>query len=165
MGLTLFKDCGSDYKFRFDLKSEHPNVGDVFSIDGIYFNGFASVIEYAEIGDLFDSDKTLFIQQRECPEVIEEVQEVFVSEVIDEVVEPKVIEVVFEPDVVEVFASSPPYVTPEATIQSFCVSTQYGVLGSNVGNYSIANALHNGYVYYTGETSGVIYFNTNDYQS
>ena len=157
MGLILFKDCARDYKFRFDLKSEHPNVGDVFSIDGIYFNGFASVIEYAEIGDLFDSDKTLFIQQRDCPEIIEEV---FISEVIDEVVEPEVIEEVFEPDVVEVFAPSPPYVTPEATIQSFCVSTQYGVLGSNVGNYSIANALDvNGYVYYTGETSGVIYFN------
>lgn len=135
MGLTLFKDCASDYKFRFDLMSQNSNIGDVFKIDGIHFNGFASVIEYVEMGDIFDSTGTLFVEQEDCPNIIEAFQ------------------IPFEPEVV-----------PGDAIQSFCVSTQYGVLGSNVGNYSIANVLRDGYVYYTGETGGFIYFNTNDYQ-
>ena len=195
MGVILFKDCVGDHKFRFDLKVVNPNVGDVFSIDGIYFNGFASVIEYAEIGDVFDSDGTLFIQQRDCPEVIEEVvepevieeiqeifvheiieevvepevieevEEVFISEVIDEVVEPNVIEEevqeVVEPDVVEVFQNPfNPGVSPGDAIQNFCVSPQYNTLNSNVGNYSVASVLYDDHVYYTGQTSGVIYFNT-----
>ena len=194
MGVILFKDCVGDHKFRFDLKVVNPNVGDVFSIDGIYFNGFASVIEYAEIGDVFDSDGTLFIQQRDCPEVIEEVvepevieevvepevieeiQEVFVHEIIEEVVEPEVIEEVeevvepevieeaeevVEPDVVEVFQNPfNPGVSPGDAIQNFCVSPQYNTLNSNVGNYSVASVLYDDHVYYTGQTSGVIYFNT-----
>jgi len=135
MGLTLFKDCGSDYKFRFDLMSQNSNIGDVFKIDGIHFNGFASVIEYTEMGDIFDSTGTLFVEQEDCPNIIEAFQ------------------IPFEPEVV-----------PGDAIQSFCVSTQYGVLGSNVGNYSIANVLYDGYIYYTGETGGFIYFNTNDSQ-
>ena len=87
MGIALFKDCAKDYKFRFNFKSENPNVGDIFNIEGNYFNGFATVIEYDEIGDLFESDGTLFIQQRQCPEVIEDVQEVVEPEVIEEVQE------------------------------------------------------------------------------
>jgi len=135
MGLTLFKDCGSDYKFRFDLMSQNSNVGDVFKIDGIHFNGFARVIEYVEMGDIFDSTGTLFVEQEDCPNIIEAFQ------------------IPVQPEVV-----------PGDAIQSFCVSTQYGVLGSNVGNYSIANVLYDGYIYYTGETGGFIYFNTNDSQ-
>lgn len=135
MGLVLFKDCESDYRFRFDLMSKYPNIGEVFKINGIYFNGYASVIGYVEMGEVFDSNGTLFVEQEDCPDIFEAFQ------------------MPFEPEVV-----------PGDAVQSFCVSTQYGVLGSNVGNYSIANVLYDGYVYYTGETSGFIYFNTNNYK-
>ena len=65
MGLVLFKDCSSDYKFRFDLISKHPTIGDVFKINGIHFNGFASVIDYVEMGDVLDSNGTLFVEQED----------------------------------------------------------------------------------------------------
>ena len=131
MGLILFKDCTSDYKFRFKLLSKYPNIGDVFNINGIYFNGFASVIEYDDIGDVFESDGTLFVEQESCPEPINTFQ------------------VPFEPGI-----------SPGDAIQNFCVSTQYSTLNSNTGNYLVANVLHDDYVYYTGQTGGFIYFNT-----
>jgi len=135
MGLILFKDCASDYKFRFDLASQNSNVGDVFKINGIYFNGFASIIEYAETGDVFDSNGALFVAQDNCPDAMEAFQ-----------------------------YAEQPELAPGDAIQNFCVSTQYATLGSNVGNYGIANALYDTYVYYTGQTGGFIYFNTNDSQ-
>ena len=131
MGLILFKDCTSDYKFRFKLLSKYPNIGDVFNINGIYFNGFASVIEYDDIGDVFESDGTLFVEQESCPEPINTFQ------------------VPFEPGI-----------SPGDAIQNFCVSTQYNTLNTNTGNYSVANVLYYDYVYYTGQTGGFIYFNT-----
>ena len=131
MGLVLFKDCSSDYEFRFDLISKHPTIGDVFKINGIHFNGFASVIDYVEMGDVFDSNGTLFVQQEDCPDVME------------------IFQVPFEPGV-----------SPGDAIQNYCVSTQYNTLNSNTGNYSVANVLYNDYVYYTGQTGGFIYFNT-----
>jgi hypothetical protein len=131
MGLILFKDCASNYNFRFDLVSKYPNIGDVFKINGIHFNGFASVIEYNEIGDVLDSNGTLFVEQEDCPDIIEIFQVPFV-----------------------------PSVSPGDAIQNFCVSTQYNTLNSNVGNYSVANVLYGDYVYYTGQTGGFIYFNT-----
>lgn len=135
MGLTLFRDCISGDVFRFDLGSNESNVGDVFNIISEGFNSNARVIEYGDVGNIMNSEGVVFIQQEDCPDIFE------------------VFQIPFEPEVV-----------PGDAIQSFCVSTQYGVLGSNVGNYSIANVLYDGYVYYTGETSGFIYFNTNDYQ-
>ena len=131
MGLVLFKDCSSDYEFRFDLTSKHPTIGDVFKINGIHFNGFASVIDYVEMGDVFDSNGTLFVEQEDCPDVME------------------IFQVPFEPGV-----------SPGDAIQNYCVSTQYNTLNSNTGNYSVANVLYNDYVYYTGQTGGFIYFNT-----
>ena len=131
MGLVLFKDCSSDYKFRFDLISKHPTIGDVFKINGIHFNGFASVIDYAEMGDVLDSNGTLFVEQEDCPNVME------------------IFQVPFEPGV-----------SPGDAIQNYCVSIQYNTLNSNTGNYSVANVLYDDYVYYTGQTGGFIYFNT-----
>lgn len=132
MGLILFKDCSNGNKFRFDIKSKIPNVGEVYSIIGNSYNGYASVIDYNEIGDLYDSEGTIFVEQEKCP------------------------------DSIEIFQAAPfsPGVSPGDAIQNFCVSSQYDILGSNVGNYGVANALHNDYVYYTGQTSGFIYFNT-----
>lgn len=135
MGLTLFRDCISGDVFRFDLASNESNVGDVFNIISNNFNSYAKVVEYDNVGDIMDSEGVVFIQQEHCPNIIETFQ--YAEEV---------------------------GVVPGDAIQSFCVSTQYGVLGSNVGNYSIANELYDTYVYYTGQTSGFIYFNTNNEQ-
>ena len=131
MSLILFEDCSNGNKFRFDITSKIPNVGEVYNIIGNSYNGYASVVEYNELGDLYDSEGTLFIEQEKCPDLVEAFQ------------------IPFEPETI-----------PGDAIQNFCASTQYGILGSNVGNYSIANVLYDGYVYYTGETGGAIYFNT-----
>lgn len=124
MGLTLFRDCASDYKFRFDLMSEHSNVGDVFKIDGIHFNGFASVIEYDETGDVFDSNGTLFVEQENCPDIINLYQSI-------------------------------------GNYSTFCVSNFYPTLSTNVGNFFSAGTDGNSKIYYSGETSGWIYYKQN----
>lgn len=131
MNLILFKDCFSGDVFRFDLESNESNVGDVFNIIGNDFNSYARIVEYGDFGEIMDSEGVVFIQQENCPEIME------------------VYQVPFNPGV-----------SPGDAIQNFCVSTQYNTLNSNVGNYSVANVLYDDYVYYTGQTGGFIYFNT-----
>ena len=131
MGLTLFRDCISGDVFRFDLGSNESNVGDVFNIISEGFNSNARVIEYGDVGNIMNSEGVVFIQQEDCPNPI------------------SLYQVPFEPGV-----------SPGDAIQNFCVSTQYTTLNSNTGNYSVANELYDDYVYYTGQTAGFIYFNT-----
>lgn len=135
MGLTLFRDCASDYKFRFDLESNESNVGDVFNIIGNDFNLYARIVEYGDVGNIMNSEGVVFIQQEDCPEIME------------------VYQVPFNPGL-----------SPGDAIQNFCVSTQYNTLNTNTGNYSVANVLYDDYVYYTGQTGGFIYFNTDKEQ-
>lgn len=135
MNLILFKNCFNGDVFRFDLASNESKVGDVFNIIGNDFNLYARIVEYSDFGEIMNSEGVVFIQQEDCPEPIELFQ----------------------------YAEQPELALGDA-IQNFCVSTQYATLGSNVGNYGIANALYDTYVYYTGQTGGVIYFNTNDSQ-
>lgn len=131
MGLTLFRDCINGDVFRFDLGSNESNMGDVFNIIGDNFNLYARVIEYGDVGNIMDSEGVMFIQQEDCPNPI------------------SLFQIPFEPEVI-----------PGDAIQNFCVSTQYSTLNTNTGNYSIANVLYDTYVYYTGQTGGFIYFNT-----
>ena len=131
MGLTLFRDCISGDVFRFDLGSNESNVGDVFNIISEGFNSNARVIEYNDVGNIMNSEGVVFIQQEDCPDIFE------------------VFQVPFQPGI-----------SPGDAIQNYCVSTQYNTLNSNTGNYSVANVLYYDYVYYTGQTGGFIYFNT-----
>jgi hypothetical protein len=135
MGLTLFRDCINGDVFRFDLESNESNVGDVFNIISENFNSYAKVIEYGDFGNIMSSEGVVFIQQEDCPNPI------------------SLFQVPFEPEVI-----------PGDAIQNFCVSTQYTTLNSNTGNYSVANELYDDYVYYTGQTGGFIYFNTDKSQ-
>lgn len=67
------------------------------------------------------------------------------------------------PEPMEIFQyAEQPELAPGDSIQNFCVSPQYNIL--NTGNYSIASTLYDTYVYYTGQTGGFIYFNTNNEQ-
>lgn len=131
MNLILFKDCYTNALFRFDLESNESNVGDVFNIIGNDFNLYARIVEYGDFGEIMDSEGVVFIQQEDCPEIME------------------VYQVPFNPGL-----------SPGDAIQNFCVSTQYNTLNTNTGNYSVANVLYDYYVYYTGQTGGFIYFNT-----
>ena len=134
MNVILFKNClDENDKFRFSSLNISPNIGDVYNIIGVHFNGFASVIQYEEIGEIYESYGSLFIQQDECPSY-EDVN---------------IYQNAFNPNV-----------SPGDAIQEFCVSPSYSILGTNVGNFSVASSLYDNYVYYTGETSGFIYFNT-----
>jgi len=137
MGLILFEDCNNKNRFRFDIKSTHPNIGDVYNIVGNHFNGFASVIEYDEIGEIYTSEGTIFVQQDECPSFSDTT----------------IYQIPFEPSV-----------SPGDAIQEFCVSPTYSILGSNVGNFSVGGDLYDDHVYYSGETSGFIYFNVDKEQ-
>ena len=132
MDVILFKNClDENDKFRFSSLSISPNVGDVYNIIGSDYNLYARVIDYDDIGNMLDSNGTLFVEQEECPDIIEVFQYAEYTSV-----------------------------SPGDAIQNYCVSTQYNTLSSNVGNYSVANALYGDYVYYTGQTGGFIYFNT-----
>lgn len=135
MNLILFKDCHTNTLFRFDLASNNAQIGDVFNIIGNDINVYAKVIEYNDIGEIIDSEGIVFVQQENCPEIME------------------VYQVPFNPSV-----------SPGDAIQDFCVSSIYSVLGTNVGNFSVADVLYDDHVYYTGETSGFIYFNTSNEQ-
>lgn len=135
MNLILFKDCFSGDVFRFDLESNESNVGDVFNIIGNDFNLYARIVEYGDVGNIMNSEGVVFIQQEDCPEIME------------------VYQVPFNPGL-----------SPGDAIQNFCVSTQYNTLNTNTGNYSVANVLYDDYVYYTGQTGGFIYFNTDKEQ-
>ena len=134
MDIILFQDClDNSNKFRFRDLSISPNVGEVYNIIGSFYNGFAKVIDYDYIGDIYTSEGTIFVQQDGCPSY-EDVN---------------IYQVPFVPSV-----------SPGDAIQEFCVSPSYSILGTNVGNFYVADVLYDDYVYYTGETSGVIYFNT-----
>ena len=64
----LFEECGnSSNQFRFENVPGTLNVGDVYLINGPYFNGYATVIPYATIGSLYPSIGSTFTGAPSCP--------------------------------------------------------------------------------------------------
>jgi len=146
MHLVLFQDClDGNIKFRYSTELTYYRVGDVYHISGSDYNGYASIIEYAEIGEIYDSYATIFQQVFECPKVEQEIFE-------EEVIEEGVVGIYQIPEQIETSPGSP--------ITEFCVSPQYSSLGTNVGKYTLASQFYDTYIYYSGETGGFIYFNT-----
>lgn len=146
--IYLFEECGnSSNQFRFENVPGTLSVGDVYSISGPYFNGFATVITYSAVGTVYSSSGSVFIGESACPTPTPT---------------PTVTQTQTPTNTPTPSNTPSGGITPSGcTYTNFCFYTNLSSLSGYSGNY-VEGSTYNGLPSYSGDgtTIGVIYYYT-----